>query len=303
MTTPLNPAATPSSSALQPRGAVRDRMRRPFRVLALVMLFLTLLLLGTSPGSSHPIGAAPAPPGNHGTKPTVVLVHGAWADSSSWSGVIPLLQRQGYPVLAPPNPLRSLSGDAAYLRDFLSTVSGPIVLVGHSYGGAVITNAATGNPQVKALVYVDAFAPDAGQTINSLIGAGSALTGDPATLFDVRPYPGAPAGDADLYLKPSVFTDYFAQDLPRRQALLLAATQRPLTVAAGNEPSGEPAWRTIPSWYLLGTQDRIITPAAQLAMAQHAGTHLVEVRASHVSLISHPCAVARLIEAADHATR
>jgi pimeloyl-ACP methyl ester carboxylesterase len=239
----------------------------------------------------------------HGPKPTIVLVHGAWADASSWNGAVTRLQRDGYTVLGAPNPLRGLSSDAGYVRDFLATVPGPIVVVGHSYGGAVITNAATGKANVKALVYVDAFAPDQGETVNSLVGATSALTGDPATLFDVRPYPGAPAGDADVYLKPSVFVHDFAQDLPSRRALLLAATQRPLTLAAGNQPSGTPAWRTIPSWYLLGTRDQIITPDSQLAMARRAGSHIVSVRASHVSLISHPGAVTALVEAAAYATR
>lgn len=227
-----------------------------------------------------------------------MLVHGAWADSSSWTSEITRLQKAGYTVLAPPNPLRSLSGDAAYLRAFLQTVPGPIVLVGHSYGGAVITNAATGQPNVKALVYIDAFAPDQGETVNSLVGAGSALTGDPTTLFDIRPYPGAPTGDADVYLKPAVFRNSFAQDLSRQQDTLLAATQRPLTLAAGNEPSGPPAWKTIPSWYLVGTRDRIITPASQAAMATRARAHIVQVRASHVSLISHLNEVTRLILAA-----
>ncbi|MDH2415236.1 alpha/beta hydrolase [Nocardioides sp. CER19] len=240
---------------------------------------------------------------SHGAKPTIVLVHGAWADSSGWSGVITRLQRRGFTVLAVANPLRGLSADSAYVRAFLETVPGPIVLVGHSYGGAVITNAATGNENVRALVYVDAFAPDKGETVNSLVGAGSALAGDPATLFDVRPYPGAPTGDADVYLKPSVVTDFFAQDLPRREALVLAATQRPLTLAAGTEPSGEPAWKTIPSWYLLGTRDRIITPASQLFMAERAGADITRVRASHVSMISHPEAVVRLIRVATRATR
>jgi pimeloyl-ACP methyl ester carboxylesterase len=270
----------------------------------------TVLVSGTAPATSSTPAAAPASassrdatrPG-HGGKPTVVLVHGAWADSSSWAGVVTRLQSDGYTVLAAPNPLRLLSGDAAFLRDFLATIPGPVVLVGHSYGGAVITNAATGNANVKALVYVDAFAPDEGETVNSLVGATSALAGDPAALFDIRPYPGAPEGDADVYLKPTVFTHSFAQDLTHREALMLAATQRPLTLAAGNEPSGEPAWRTTPSWYLLGTQDKIITPTAQKAMAHRAGSHITKVRASHVSLISHPGAVTKLVEAAAEATR
>jgi pimeloyl-ACP methyl ester carboxylesterase len=249
----------------------------------------------TSPAGAAGHGSA------HAAKPTIVLVHGAWADSSSWSGVITRLQQRGYTVLAAPNPLRGLSADAGYVRDFLSTVPGPIVLVGHSYGGAVITNAATGTPNVKALVFVDAFAPDEGEFVNSLAGADSALAGDPATLFDIRPYPGAPAGDFDVYLKPSVVVKYFAQDLPRSQALLIAATQRPLTLAAGNELSGVPAWRSIPSWYLIGTQDRIITPAAQLAMATRAGSHIVKVRSSHVPLISQPAAVASLVVTAARA--
>jgi pimeloyl-ACP methyl ester carboxylesterase len=291
----------------------KNDSRRPSIRTLLVALLAAAALLAPVTGSSAPTSAATARGHGHGqghghgsspgAKPTIVLVHGAWADSSSWSGVIPRLQRRGYTVVAAPNPLRGLSSDSAYVRAFLSTIPGPIVLVGHSYGGAVITNAATGNPNVTALVYVDAFAPEKGETVNSLVGSTSALAGDPATLFDVRPYPGAPAGDADVYLKPAVVTDFFAQDLPRRDALVLAATQRPLTLAAGTEPSGEPAWRTIPSWYLLGTRDRIITPDSQLAMAQRAGSHITAVRASHVSLISRPGAVVRLITAADRATR
>lgn len=281
-------------------------MRTSRRLAALAAAFTLLLALVTGAVPSGAVGLGSRHHHGHDhehAKPTIVLVHGAWADASSWSGVITPLQEAGYTVLAPPNPLRLLSGDAAYVRDFLSTIPGPIVLVGHSYGGAVITNAATGNPDVKALVYVDAFAPDEGENIFSLAGADSALAGDPATLFDLRPYPGAPAGDADAYLKPSVVLNSFAQDLPRRQALLIAATQRPITFAAGTEPSGPPAWATIPSWYLLGTQDRIITPSAQEAMATRAGSHIVRVRASHVSLISHPDAVVRLIRAAAWATR
>jgi pimeloyl-ACP methyl ester carboxylesterase len=233
------------------------------------------------------------------TAEAIVLMHGSWADGSSWTDVVKRLQREGYQVFAPPNPLRSLAGDAEYLRAFLSTVSGPIVLVGHSYGGAVITNAATGNPNVRALVYVDAFAPDEGEQVLPLTGPDSALAvPDPTTVFDLRPYPGAPPGYVDVYLKPEVVVDSFAQDLPRRTALALAATQRPIAFSAGLEPSGVPAWETIPSWYLLGTEDRIIRPAQQRFMAERAGAQIVEVRASHVSLISKPNAVTRLIVAA-----
>lgn len=229
-------------------------------------------------------------------------MHGAWADSSSWADVIIKLQHDGYPVLAAPNPLRSRAGDAAAVREFLSTVPGPIILVGHSYGGAVSTNAATGNPNVKALVYVDAFAPDQGETIFPLSGADSALAVDPTTVFDFRPYPGAAAGDVDLYLKPAVVARSFAPDVSRRTAAVIAATQRPLTLSAGNEPSGVPAWKMIPSWYLLGTQDKIITPTAQRFMAERAHAHITLVRASHVSLISHPAAVEAIVIKAARAT-
>lgn len=277
--------------------------RSPGKAALMVLALAVVLLVPMSPTFAGTTPSASAKAVDPSRKPSIVLVHGAWADASSWNGVIPLLQRDGYTVLAPPNPLRSLSGDAASLRAFLATIPGPIVLVGHSYGGAVITNAATDNANVKALVYVDAFAPDQGEIINGLVGVGSALAGDPSTLFDVRPYSGAPAGDADVYLKPNVVIADFAQDIPRRQAAVLATTQRPITFVAGNEPSGTPAWRTIPSWYLLGTHDLIITPEAQKAMAKRAGSRIAHVNSSHVSLISHPGAVAGLIRAADRATR
>jgi pimeloyl-ACP methyl ester carboxylesterase len=256
------------------------------------------------PATAEPAAQAPALASGrqHGTKPTVVLVHGAWADASSWNGVVTRLQRDGYPVLAPPNPLRSLPGDAAYLAAFLATVPGPIVLVGHSYGGAVITNAATGNPNVKALVYVDAFAPAQGETVLPLVGPDSALAVDPATVFDLRPYPGGPAGDVDVYLKPAVVANSFAQDLPARTTAVMAATQRPLAFSAGTQPSGVPAYESIPSWYLVGLNDKVIPAPQQLFMAQRAHAHITEVRASHVSLISRPNAVVRLINAAAQAT-
>jgi pimeloyl-ACP methyl ester carboxylesterase len=236
-----------------------------------------------------------------GIKPVIVLVHGAWADASSWDGVISRLTRAGFTVSAPPDPLRGLSSDAAYLRDFLTenpALAGrPVVLVGHSYGGAVITNAAVGDPEVKALVYVDAFIPGQGQTVEGLLAAmpGSCIGGNPATTFAAVPYPGAPTGSADLYLQPDEFPGCFASGLPAWEAAQLAATQRPLAAAAVTEPSGQPAWATIPSWAVIGTGDKVIPPAEQLAMAEHAGAQVTQINGGHLSLISDPSAVAAVI--------
>src|SRR5438128_2119687 len=201
-----------------------------------------------------------------GPKPSIVLIHGAWADGSGWSCVISRLQDQGYTVYAPSNPLRGLASDSAYIADFLQSISGPIILVGHSYGGAVITNAATGNPNVKALVYVDAFVPDQGESALGLDSTqpGSALNaGPPNTIFNFVPYPGAAPGDALTYVKPSVFLKAFANDLPPKEGAVLAATQAPASYSALTAPSGPPAWKTVPSWYVLGTIDQAIPPAIQ----------------------------------------
>jgi pimeloyl-ACP methyl ester carboxylesterase len=231
----------------------------------------------------------------HAPKPTVVLVHGAWADGSSWNGVTQRLLHEGYPVRVPPNPLRNLTTDAATIAGFLATIAGPIVLVGHSYGGAVITNAATGNPNVKALVYVDAFLPAQNEGIFPLAGADSALAADPTTLFDFVPYPNAPAGDVDLYLKKNLFLTSFANGVKPGTAELLYAGQRPFALSAGSTPSGVPAWKSIPSWDLIGTKDLIITPAAQRFMAQRAGAKISTVDGGHLALVSHPGTVADLI--------
>jgi pimeloyl-ACP methyl ester carboxylesterase len=249
------------------------------------------------------ISAGPANAGQPGAKPTIVLEHGAWADASSWDAVIARLEQAGYAVDAPPNPLRGLSYDSTYLADYLKTITGPIILVGHSYGGAVITNAADGNPNVKALVYVDAFIPAQGETLLQLIGAkpGSCLAANPADVFNTASYPGAPAGDFDLYLKTAAdppypgFAQCFANGLPAGEAAVLAATQRPLAYSATTAPSGVPAWLTIPSWSVVGTADHVIPPAEQLFMSERAKAHITEIDAGHLSLISDPGAVTRVI--------
>jgi len=237
-----------------------------------------------------------------GPKPSIVLIHGAWADGSSWSGVIKRLQQQGYTVYAPANPLRGLTSDSAYITNFLQSISGPIILVGHSYGGAVITNAATGNPNVKALVYINAFAPDQGESLASLSSvppppgqSPSCLSGDPTTVFNFVPLTG---GDTDLYVKTSLFPSCFANDLPPNEGAVLASTQRAFALSSFPQQSGVPAWKTIPSFYLVGTIDRAIPPFAQLFMAQRASATIVQVRGSHLVMISHPEAVVDLINQA-----
>ena len=236
-----------------------------------------------------------------GPKPSIVLVHGAWADTSSWDGVIQRLQADGYTVYALPNPLRGLPDDPAYLADFLHTISGPIVLVGHSYGGTVITNAATGDPQVKALVYVDAFAPAQGQTIAQLLAAHPGSCAVPANL-NLVPFPGAPSGVADAYIKQSVFPGCMANGLPATQARVLAATQRPIATIALTQESGVPAWQTIPSWAVVGTADHAIPLALQLAMANTAHAHITTVDAPHLAMISDPGTVTSVILHAVRAT-
>ena len=235
-----------------------------------------------------------------GAPPTVVLVHGAWADASSWAGEVKSLQASGYPVRAIANPLENLTTDSETVADFLKTVSGPIVLVGHSYGGSVITNAAAGNPNVKALVYVDAAAPDVGETNGSLSGADSVLKHrSDAQLFDQLPYPGAPAGAMDLYLKEDIFVTNFANDLPKETAQQLWASQRAASTAAFDTPSRAAAWKTIPSWYFISTGDQIITPTSERAMAQRAHSTVTEFNGgSHLTLISHPDAVTAVIQSA-----
>jgi pimeloyl-ACP methyl ester carboxylesterase len=250
--------------------------------------------------------AAPAAAVHHTSspKPTIVLIHGAFADASGFDAEITKLSALGYPVYAPSNPLRGLTSDSDYVRSFLKTISGPIVLVGHSYGGAVITNAARGVPNVKALVYLDAFIPKEGDSAATAVPSKytGSLLGN-ATLT-ARPYTTASgATDADLYITPKDFRKVFAGDVSPARAKLEALTQRPLANAAFTEKSGDPAWKTIPSWDLIGTQDKAIDPAGQEFMAKQAGAHISHVKSAHDVMISHPKAVVDEILKAVHATR
>ena len=275
--------------------------------LALALTLVGTLLATSTSGSPPGPSAAPAahadrrghphPHGpGQGDRPTVVLVHGAFADSSGWEAVATQLMDQGYPVLAFSNPLRDPISDGAYLRAFLSTIEGPVVLVGHSYGGAVITNAATGNLAVRSLVYVAAYALDEGESV----GEANLLGGGHTTVTDhlvIRPIPDQPT-NADAYIDPVWFGELFAQDLPARTTRFMAASQRPGALSALQTESGPPAWAEIPSWYVVATQDRIIPPEAERAMAERAGSRVVEVDSSHVVMMSNPRAVAKVIREA-----
>jgi pimeloyl-ACP methyl ester carboxylesterase len=260
-------------------------------------LLTALAILVTSAIGLATLAAGSASAGHHddGSKPTIVLVHGGWADASGWNAEIATLQKRGYPVIAPANPLRGLASDAAYIRSVLTTIDGPIVLVGHSYGGAVISNAAVGVPNVKALVYIAGFAPDAGESLVQLVTMNPGSEIGPATLIP-RPYPLAGGGEGiDLYITKEGFRTAFAGDVPTKIADQMQATQRPFSQEAFVEASGEPAWKTIPSWYLVATQDKAIPPATQRFMAERAGATIAEVRASHVPMISQPDATTELV--------
>ncbi|MFC8448106.1 alpha/beta fold hydrolase [Kitasatospora sp. NPDC057223] len=252
---------------------------------ALLLLGLTAVPAAASDNRAH----SPAR-----VKPTIVLEHGAFADASGWNTVIQSLQKRGYTVIAPANPLRGLTGDTEYLRSVLSTLTGPVVLVGHSYGGAVITGAATGNPDVKALVYIAAYAPQEGESVAQATALGGG-TSDLLQHVVARPFPGAAPGDADAYLDPAFFRQHFAQDLPAAQAAQLAAAQRPAAFATLLQPAAAPAWHTVPSWYLVARNDRVIPPQAERAMAARAHARTVEIDSSHAAMISHPRAVTDLI--------
>ncbi|MFI5777708.1 alpha/beta fold hydrolase [Nocardia sp. NPDC051570] len=236
--------------------------------------------------------AAPPSTGSAGDqKPTVVLVHGAFADSSSWNGVITDLSRDGYRVVAAADPLRDLDSDSNYVASVVNSIPGPVVLVGHSYGGSIITNAARQAGNVKSLVYIAAAAPDAGE---STLTAGGADLPHTDVGKKLCPHP-IPDG-VDLYLEPDQFHDTFAQDVPADQAALMAATQRPVKAGAFDAVSGEPAWKALPSYYLVSTEDHVIHPDAQRAMAKRIGAkETVEVHSSHAAAVSHPHETADLI--------
>jgi pimeloyl-ACP methyl ester carboxylesterase len=226
--------------------------------------------------------------------PTVVLVHGAFADASSWNGVIERLQAKGISVTAPANPLRGITADSAYTAAVFEQIEGPVVAVGHSYGGAVITNAATNARNVVGLVYVAAFAPDEGETLGAVEASSKDSILNSALV--PRQYPTTDGESAtEFYIDPAKAHDAFAGDLSDQQAALIAATQRPVADAAFGEPNGAPAWKHLPSWTVLATGDRAAGTDVVRSMAERAGAKITEVDGSHVIMVSQPEAVTNVI--------
>jgi pimeloyl-ACP methyl ester carboxylesterase len=229
-----------------------------------------------------------------GDTATVVLVHGAFADASSWNGVITRLQSKGVPVTAPANPLRGIAVDSAYVAGVLEQIEGPVIAVGHSYGGAVITNAAAQARNVVGLVFVAAFAPEEGERV----GEAAAASKD-AVLGSVqvpRHYPSGNGEQAvEFTIDPAGFRDAFAADVPAEVTAVMAATQRPVAELAFSEPSGPPAWKDRPSWAVVATGDRAAGTDVTRSMAERAGATITEVDGSHVIMVSQPQAVTDVI--------
>ena len=255
-------------------------MKNPFRLLRLMMPLAAALLVGAPAYAQQPVEKAKVK--------NVVLVHGAWADGSGWHRVHDLLRAKGYAVSIVQNPLTSLAADVAAVHRVLARQNGPALLVGHSYGGVVITEAGNA-PNVAGLVYVAAFVPAAGESVASMLDGGS-------------PPPVQASADGYLFFDANIFPQAFAQDLPAAQGAFLAATQIPPAAAAFEGKVSQPAWKTHSSWYVLSTEDRIIPPPAQRKMASRANASIKEVRASHAVYISQPDAVAQAIDEAARAS-
>jgi pimeloyl-ACP methyl ester carboxylesterase len=226
---------------------------------------------------------------------TVVLVHGAFADASGWTGVIELLQAQGVQVIAPANPLRGIAIDSAYTASLINQIPGPVLAVGHSYGGAVISNAGAIAQNVVGLVFVAAFAPDEGELLGE-VAAGSKDSVLNAALVPVK-YPTGQGTDTatEFAITPARLHDVFAADLPAEQAAVMAATQRPISELAFSQPNGTPAWKTLPSWAIVATGDKAAGADVVRSMAQRASATITEIEGSHVIMISQPRAVTAVI--------
>ncbi|WP_433336294.1 alpha/beta fold hydrolase [Spirillospora sp. CA-294931] len=270
-------------------------LRRWWTVRAAAMVSVAALATTSMPSAT---ASGSAPSTGACRKPTVALVHGAFTDAGSWHGVIGDLQRHGYQVVAPANPLRGLAADSTYVANVVRGIKGPVVLAGHSYGGAVITNAARMAGNVSGLVYVAGFAPDEGESASDIDRR------YPATPLkkSIVPLP-HPDGTVDLSIAPEKFPGVFAAGVPRRKAAQMAAAQRPIAVAAVEGRSGRPAWKALPSWFLIPTEDQALHPDAQADMAERAAARrTVRIKAGHAVPVSHPGKVADLVQAAARGT-
>ena len=248
------------------------------------------------------MNATDQPSPQSGGKPTIVLVHGAYADASSWSGVIERLQQQGYSVIAPANPLRGVILDSAYIASLLNQIDGPVLLAGHSYGGAVITNAATSAPNVAGLVFVAAFAPEEGENLGDVESGSKDSVLNTALVQYTYPTGSGGQTAVEFAINPARIREAFAADLPPETTALMAATQRPAAAAAFTDPSGPPAWKRLPSWAVVATGDRAAGADIVRSHAQRADADIVEVEGSHVIMISQPQAVTDHIVKAAQAT-
>ena len=260
-----------------------------YRFAGITLVTFIALLAVAQPVPAHPRGDTPDP------RPRIVLVHGAFADGSSWAAVVERLQAAGYTVTAVQLPLTSLADDVARTRAVLAAQPGPTILVAHSFGGVVVTALGTDAPNVVGLVYVAAFAPDEGETLHALASAEPQPPGAAAFRPDATGF---------VWLDPDGFVQFFAPDVDPAQARVMAAVQKPIAISniLSAEPLGPPAWRTLPSWYLVAENDQIIPPAAQRLMAGRAKATTSSVASSHVAMISHPDVVVGLIETAAKAT-
>ncbi|GGZ24911.1 alpha/beta hydrolase [Streptomyces inusitatus] len=283
-----------SSGAGAGSGSPGPRRRRGLSRTGALALVATAALFAAGPAVAGPEDQETPEGTGDRVRPTVVLVHGAFADASGWNDVVERLQHRGYKVVAPPNPLRGVSNDSTYVASVLKSIEGPIVLAGHSYGGAVISQAAAGNPNVKALVYVSAFMPDIGESPEGLSSKfpGSEL----APALNPVPYTDANGSGTDLYIKTDKFHAVFAADLPEEQTRVMAAEQRPVAAAGFAEEATAAAWKTIPSWFVVSKNDKAIAPDLERFEAERAGSRTVEIESSHVSMMSHPDLVTRVIQ-------
>jgi pimeloyl-ACP methyl ester carboxylesterase len=275
----------------------RSRRVRHGVIVALVLGLVGLAGCGRAGASAappEPAAAAPSAAAAQGPKPTVVLVHGAFADASSWNGVVTRLQKQGYTVVAPALGMRGLASDSAYLASLLGQIKGPVVLAAHSYGGAVISNAATNADNVKALVFVNAFATEDGEVLGNVEKGSTDSALNPALQQFTYPT-GDGATATELLVDPAKFPAVFGGDLPPEEAAELAATQRPIAASAFSEPAGPPAWKTRPSWALVATGDKAAGTDVTLSMAKRAKATITEVDGSHLIMVSQPDAVTDVI--------